>query len=118
MVDNRDTRRHARHQLEVEIEVGDGHLGGELVFDSHNVSRGGLFLKSDLLLEVGDTVWVSFTLPNTSMAIRTRGRVVWVNRNPDENDPTDRPGMGIQFLDLTEVEETALTAYLEEPVAG
>jgi type IV pilus assembly protein PilZ len=118
MVDNRDTRRHARHQLEAEIEVGDGHLGGELVFDSHNVSRGGLFLKSDLLLEVGDTVWVSFILPSTAVAIRTRGRVVWVNRNPDENDPTDRPGMGIQFLDLTEIEETALTAYLEEPTAG
>ena len=117
MADNRDTRRHARHQLEAEIEVGDGHLGGELVFDSHNVSRGGLFLKSDLLLEVGDTVWVSFTLPNTSVAIRTRGKVAWVNRNPDENDPADRPGMGIKFLDLTEVEETALSAYLEESPA-
>jgi type IV pilus assembly protein PilZ len=114
MVDKRDTRRHARHPLEAEIKVADGHLGGELVFDSHNVSQGGLFLKSDLLLEVGDTVWISFTLPNTSVAIRTRGRVVWVNRNPDENDPTDRPGMGIQFLDLTEVEETALHAYLDE----
>jgi type IV pilus assembly protein PilZ len=118
MVDKRDTRRHARHPLEAEIEVGDGHLGGELTFDSHNVSQGGLFLKSDLLLEVGDTVWVSFTLPSTSMAIRTRGKVVWVNRNPDENDPADRPGMGIQFLDLTDVEETALTAYLEETLAG
>ena len=117
MADNRDTRRYARHQLEAEIEVGDGHLGGELVFDSHNVSRGGVFLKSDLLLEVGDTVWVSFALPNTSIAIRTRGRVVWVNRNPNEDDPADCPGMGIQFLDLTEVEETALSAYLEEPLA-
>ena len=114
MVDNRDTRRDVRHPLEAEIEVGDGHLGGELVFDSRNVSKGGLFLNSDLLLEVGDTVWVSFTLPNTSVAIRTRGKVVWVNRNPDENDPTDRPGMGIQFLDLTDIEETALDAYLEE----
>ena len=114
MVDNRDTRRYGRHPLEAEIEVGDGHLGGELVFDSHNVSQGGLFLKSDLLLEVGDTVWISFSLPNTSVAIRTRGKVVWVNRNPDENDPTDRPGMGIQFLDLTDIEETALTTYLEE----
>ena len=92
-------------------------MGGGLVFDSHNISRGGLFLKSDLLLEVGDTIWISFALPNTAVAIRTRGRVVWVNRNPDENDPTDRPGMGIQFLDLTEVEETALSAYLEEPAA-
>jgi type IV pilus assembly protein PilZ len=114
MVDKKDTRRHVRHPLEAEIEVGDGHLGGQLVFDSHNVSRGGLFLRSDLLLEVGDTIWVSFTLPNTSMAIRSRGKIVWVNRNPDEGDLGDRPGMGVQFLDLADVEETALTAYLEE----
>ena len=117
MVDNRNTRRYDRHPLEAEIEVGDGYLGGELVFDSHNVSRGGVFLRSDLLLEVGDTVWVSFALPNIAVAIRTRGRVVWVNRNPDENDPTDRSGMGIQFLDLTDIEEAALTAYLEETLA-
>ncbi len=114
MADKKDTRRHARHPLEAEIEVGDGHLGGELVFESHNVSRGGLFLQSDLLLEVGDTIWVSFTLPNTSMAIRSRGKIVWVNPNPDEDDPADRPGMGVQFLDLTDVEESALCAYLEE----
>jgi type IV pilus assembly protein PilZ len=114
MAGKKDTRRHARHPLEAEIGVGDGHLGGELVFESHNISRGGLFLRSDLLLEVGDTVWVSFTLPNTSVAIRSRAKIVWVNRNPDEDDPADHPGMGVQFLDLTDVEESALSAYLEE----
>lgn len=108
-----ETRQHARHPLEVEIEVGDGQLGGELYFDSHNVSQGGLFLKTDLLLEVGETYWISFTLPGSSVSFRTRGKVVWVNKEPDEDNPSDRPGMGIKFLDLTDSEKAALTAYLE-----
>ena len=112
MTQNRDSRESSRHPLEAEIEVADGFVGGELTFESHNVSRGGLFLKSDYLLEVGETFWISFTLPGIEMAIRTRGKVVWVNRNPDENDPTDRPGMGIQFLDLNSAEQAALDAYL------
>lgn len=109
----RNQRQHARHNLEVEIELADGIADGELHFDSHNMSKGGMFLKSELLLEVGETFWVSFKLPGVEMSIRTRGKVVWVNRNPDENDPTDRPGMGIKFLDLTEVEQAALDAYLK-----
>jgi len=110
----RNGRQASRHPLEAEIELGDGFMGGELSFDSHNASEGGLFLKSELLLEVGETFWISFTLPGTQMAIRTRGRVAWVNRNPDENDPTDRPGMGIQFLDLSEAEKEALAVFLQE----
>ena len=32
----------------------------------------------------------------------------------DENDPSDRPGMGIEFLDMGEHEATALNSYLNE----
>jgi uncharacterized protein (TIGR02266 family) len=110
---NRDHRRSVRCQLETEFQVGDSTVGGELSFDSRNVSEGGTFLKSDLLLEVGEILWLSFVLPGTSVAIRTRGKVVWVNRNPDENDPTDLPGMGVKFLDLSDAEEEALKAYFE-----
>ena len=113
MIDRRDSRQHPRHPLEAEIEIGDGVLGGELSFDSYNVSQGGIFLKSDLLLEVGETFWISFALPGIDMAIRTRGRVVWVNKEPDENDPTATAGMGLKFLDLSEAEQAALDAYLE-----
>ncbi len=113
MGDSLNTRQHARHQLQAVVEVGDGQLGGELFFDSHNVSKGGLFLETELLLDVGETYWISFTLPGTSVAIRTRGRVVWVNKDPDEDNPTDKPGMGLKFLDLTDSERAGLAAFLE-----
>jgi uncharacterized protein (TIGR02266 family) len=109
---SRNSRKHSRLPLEADVEVGNVFQDGELIFESQNVSQGGLFLKSEYLLEVGEVVWISFTLPGTPIAIRTRGEIVWVNRNPDENDPTDRPGMGIKFLDLKESEIEALNVYL------
>ena len=114
MANNPDSRKYARRPLNADIEVGDGFQGVELLFESQNVSEGGLFLKSDLLLEEGEVVWISFSLPGTAMAIRTRGKVVWVNKNPDVSNSGDRPGMGVKFLDLNESEIAAITAYLEE----
>lgn len=114
MKPGKEYRRHARRPLEVEIQVGDASMGGELRFDSHDVSEGGIFLRSDLLLEVGEVMWISFVLPGAAFAIRTRGRVVWVHRNPDENDPTDTAGMGIEFMDLNDAERAALSIHLGE----
>ncbi len=107
-----DQRRHERRKLKVEIQVGDGSAGGELCFDSRDVSEGGVFLRSDLLLEVGETFFLTFVLPGAEVALRTRGRVTWVNRD-SQSRPDDPPGMGVQFLDLSEAEREALRAALE-----
>ncbi|NMB74048.1 MAG: hypothetical protein GYA21_02830 [Myxococcales bacterium] len=107
-----DQRRHERRKLKVEIHVGDGSAGGELCFDSRDVSEGGVFLRSDLLLEVGETFFLTFVLPGAEVALRTRGRVTWVNRD-SQIGPDDPPGMGVQFLDLSAAEREALRAALE-----
>ncbi|RLB56160.1 MAG: hypothetical protein DRI34_09525 [Deltaproteobacteria bacterium] len=109
-----EQRLSARHHLEAEFELADGISGGEIFFESRDLSGGGVFLKSDLLLEVGEIFWISFRLPGTEVAIRTRGKVVRVNREADGSDPRQQAGMGIQFLDLNEAERAALEAYLQE----
>jgi uncharacterized protein (TIGR02266 family) len=112
VVKNRENRKHARRPLRAEIELGDGTFNSEILFESGNLSLGGLFVRSELLLEVGETFWVTFKLPGASAVIRARGRVVWVNRRPDPNLPNDASGMGIEFLELTDVERAALIEYL------
>jgi type IV pilus assembly protein PilZ len=107
-------RRFSRRRLEVEVDLGEGVSFAELCFDTRDVSEGGMFIRSDLLLEVGETFWVSFILPSTSIGIRTRGKVVWVNRHPDENDPTDVAGMGVTFIDLSDEQKEALRDYLQQ----
>jgi uncharacterized protein (TIGR02266 family) len=105
-------RRHPRRLLEVEIRVGDTTLDGALQFDSRDFSAGGVFLKSELLFEPDEVLWLSFVLPGADLAVRTRGRVVWVNKEPGPG-PEDEAGMGIAFLDLDATERAALDTYLE-----
>ena len=107
-------RKFLRYPLKAEIELNQGVVGGELAFSSFNASGGGLFLESDLLLEIGDIYWINISLPETEVRIRARGKVVWVNRHPDAGDPTDRPGMGIEFLNLSAAEQAALETFLKE----
>jgi len=111
-VPGREQRRYSRKRLEVDILVGSQHAGGECYFESSNLSEGGAFLTSELLLEVGDLFWITFSIPGTQVAVHSRGKVVWVNRNPDENDPTTRSGMGVEFLGLSETERAALADFL------
>jgi len=105
-------RRHSRRLIEVEIRVGDTTLDGALRFDSRDFSAGGVFLKSELLFEPGEVLWLAFVLPDADLAVRTRGRVVWVRKEPGP-EPEDEAGMGIAFLDLDATERAALEAYLE-----
>ena len=104
-------RKFLRHSLDAKIDVIEGSLGVKLRFETSNVSQGGVFIESDLLYEEGEIIWFSFTLPG-AMEIRTRGRVVWAKKDVNQNDPEDRPGMGVEFLDLSEAERAALEGYL------
>ncbi len=104
-------RQHSRHALDAKIDVIEGSLGVKIRFDTQNVSQGGVFIESDLLYDEGEVIWFSFTLPG-AMEIRTRGRVVWTKKEVDPDDPGDRPGMGIEFLDLSDAERAALEGYL------
>lgn len=104
-------RQYLRHVLDAKIDVIEGSLGVKIRFETSNVSQGGVFIESDLLYDEGEVIWFSFTLPN-AMEIRTRGRVVWVKKDVSDDDPEDRPGMGIEFLDLSDAERAALEGYL------
>ena len=104
-------RQYLRHSLDAKIDVIEGSLGVKLRFEASNVSQGGVFIESDLLYDEGEVIWFSFTLPG-AMEIRTRGRVVWAKKEVNEEDPEDRPGMGVEFMDLSDSERAALEGYL------
>jgi uncharacterized protein (TIGR02266 family) len=104
-------RQYLRHALDAKIDVIEGSLGVKIRFETQNVSSGGVFIESDLLYDEGEIIWFSFTLPG-ALEIRTRGRVVWAKKEVDPDDPEDRPGMGVEFLDLSAGEKAALEEYL------
>lgn len=106
---NSNQRRFQRRSLQVDFQGRDAQGAGLLLFKTADLSQGGSFLKSDLLLEVGETLSVEFQVPGLPRLLRAQARVVWVRRFPKSTEP---PGMGVEFLSMSEEDRKALGDYL------
>jgi uncharacterized protein (TIGR02266 family) len=102
-------RRFRRKELQVDFRARHQSGAGQLLFESADLSAGGSFLKSDLLLEVGETLVVEFRLPDVAHTIRAQGRVAWVRRFPHAAEPA---GMGLEFLAMSEEDREILEEFL------
>jgi uncharacterized protein (TIGR02266 family) len=103
----RYVRKPVAAQLRCRGTMGPGHL----FFDTQDLSVGGAFLRADLLLEPGEELEVEFELPGVSRAFHARARVAWVRRGESDRSA---PGMGIEFLGLTQEDRDALEDFLED----
>jgi uncharacterized protein (TIGR02266 family) len=74
------------------------------------VSLGGIFLESDIPLKLGTRVFLSFTLKEGELPIRSTAQVVRVEREPNESLPV--VGMGVQFVDLPEEAKKKIQEYI------
>lgn len=96
-----EKRAHRRYQLAVRCWLADGQR--TLYAPVHDVSAGGLSLRAPALFAPDAELELSLVLPPTEntrphgeLAIRTRGRVVWVQKP----SATSRAHMGARFLDV------------------
>jgi uncharacterized protein (TIGR02266 family) len=104
-------RRDVRRALDAEFRLRDADdvVGGEILFDAVDISEGGAFLRSQYLLEVGERIEVSFTLPGQSQLIHVRALVAWVTRSKDLKGEA---GMGLEFVDLDAEEREVIAAFV------
>ena len=103
------TREHDRYEVSIPVDCTTRH-----VFVSNqvcNISRGGLFIRSDAPLPIDTEVSLVLRVPETGQCIRATGRVVW---NYDMQKGTTRilPGTGIRFLDIAASDRAALEDLL------
>lgn len=105
-----ELRHHKRKPVDVEFSCRDEAGLGQLQFGSGDVSAGGAFLRSDLLLEQGERLWLEFALPGRESPVRAEARVAWVRRFPGEGQ---EGGMGIEFLGMTDEDRRALAEFTE-----
>jgi uncharacterized protein (TIGR02266 family) len=109
----REQRRFSRRTATVQFHARDAEGVGTLVFESADLSAGGTFLRSDLLLEEGEPLSLEFTIPGRGAKLTSQGRVVWVRRFPKDGEEA---GMGVEFLAMSDDDRIALHDYLgEEP---
>lgn len=105
---SQEQRSEQRAEVEAIFAARDEGGAGTLVFTSADVSAGGAFLKSELLLEVGETLTLEFRVA-PDMLVRTAARVAWVRRFPEGAQPA---GMGVQFTSMGEAERAAVQRWL------
>lgn len=101
-------RQHARRSMAVDVRAAQ-ERAGDLVFESLDLSVGGTFLRSDLLLELGDQLELAIPLSDGEEPIRALGRVVWVTRDAKVKG---NAGMGIEFVDMSTDDRQRLSHFL------
>lgn len=79
---------------------------------SENISDSGIYLASDIPMQLGTRAFLSFTLPSGA-EIRTVCEVVRVRQQPAKSvrSTPAREGMGVRFLDLTADQRSRITAF-------
>ena len=107
-------REHERFEVTIPVDCTTQHL----FVSNHvcNISRGGLFIRSDQPLPLQAEVSLVLHLLDVGSSIRAQGRVVW---NYDMAKGTSRivPGSGIRFVDMASSDREALEAYLNRLAA-
>jgi type IV pilus assembly protein PilZ len=99
-------------RFDVDIEVNC--RTSDLFLANHvtNISKGGLFIRSDHPLPINSEVHLRFRLPETGVTIETSGRVVW-NYDIARGTAHVIPGSGIKFVGLSRGDREAIEKYLE-----
>jgi len=102
-------RAHARYEVSMPVDCSTRDVFVSSQFC--NISRGGMFIKSDTPLPIDTEVSLVLRLSEPGRSIRARGRVVW---NYDMAKGTTRivPGSGIRFTDMAAEDREALEGLL------
>ncbi|MDD1776434.1 MAG: TIGR02266 family protein, partial [Candidatus Methanomethylicus sp.] len=80
---------------------------------SVNMSTGGIFIETDMILPEGTELTVKFKLPHTDNLIVVKAKVAWINSPLELKESTKSPGMGLQFLDLSIKDMHYIQTYLD-----
>ncbi len=106
MASGKEKRVYKRACVRVEVTFK---TGKQLITSyMKNVSRGGIFIKTDKPLPLNTEVELNFRLPNSYRLFKTKGLVVWVSPPGGKK----QPGIGVQFREMSEED----AAYLEKVI--
>ncbi len=91
-------RRSGRSELEVSVDLVSSDDRYAAV--TKNLGSGGVFVASPRVLQVGDRVKLSFSLPGVTDPINVEAAVRWI-RTPTSSERAQDGGMGMQFVNLS-----------------
>jgi len=80
---------------------------------SINLSTGGVFIESSMILPEDTELIVKFNFPDSDTIITTNARVAWTNDPLFLKKASLPPGMGLQFLDLSMEDLHTIRTFLD-----
>jgi len=80
---------------------------------STNLSEGGIFLKTTDVIPVGKHISLKFTIPNDLNLLEATGVVRWVNSPRDAQLNNISPGIGIEFLHISEENKRRIKSFID-----
>jgi uncharacterized protein (TIGR02266 family) len=101
-----EQRRNERVEeiLKVEFE-------NDLLAETANISEGGVFIRAQDPLELGEEFLLKLYIPDEQDPINTLCKVVWVNKYGKETEELPR-GMGVKFLELTAEDKRRIEEFI------
>lgn len=78
-----------------------------------NMSTGGVFIESSIILPEDTELTIKFNLPNSDIIIIAKARVAWLNDPAALKKVSLPPGMGLQFLDLSMEDLHTIRKFLD-----
>lgn len=81
---------------------------------SENLSTNGIFLVTDVPLEIGIQLELHFSLPNSRKLIKAEGRVVWKTKHQEGKD--EHEGVGIEFTKIDDESKKIISEFVERNV--
>jgi uncharacterized protein (TIGR02266 family) len=106
--DGKDRRRAPR--INIHTDVSFESESNFYTGFSEDLSDGGVFIATYALRPIGETIDLSFTLPNGHI-VNVQGTVRWVRETSEENTDVP-PGLGIQFDDLSDSDRAAILDFV------
>jgi hypothetical protein len=106
----RNARRFDRKSalIPVVVRAQGNKIQAGVRLDTADLSEGGLFLRSDLLFEVGEDLTLEIPIGDGKVTV-AQGRVAWVTRGTGK---AAAAGMGIEFARLSAHDRRALADNL------
>jgi len=100
-------------RVPVKLKVDYRATGNFLFENATNISEQGIFVETDAPLDTGTMIDLQFQLPDSQKKIEVLGEVTWTNPrrpNPEENH---NPGMGIRFVNLSELDKETILSLIK-----
>lgn len=106
--------RRTGERITVDWPIDYGHQETYLFSYISDISTMGIFIQTQQPSPAGTRLRMRFSPPGQAK-MELSGKVVWINP-PTDTDPTpDRqPGMGVQFIDVTEAQKGQLQSLIQK----